>query len=137
MKYAKKMEYLALVRDGSDGGKLEKGYWTCNVTGVEAGASEITPLYHTLYSAQASDFVSENRELHMAISAVSGHTGNREIWVIDRGGDRGNLYARFLSGEEAVYHTFKRRPETLAPWESCISQGAFFKLFASLRLCEW
>lgn len=96
-KHAKKMEYLALVRDGSDGGKLEKGYWTCNVTGVEGGESEITPLYHVLYSAEAPDFVSENRELRTAISTVSRHTGKRGIWVIDRGGDRGNLYEFLLS----------------------------------------
>lgn len=99
-KYARKMEYLALVRDGSDGGDLKNGYWTCNVTGVEAGDVEITPLYHTLYSAEAPDFVSENHELGAAISAVSEHTGERGIWVIDRGGDRGNLYHKLLGNEK-------------------------------------
>lgn len=99
-KYAKKMEYIALVRDGSSGGELEKGYWTCNITGAEAGEAEITPLYHTLYSAEAPQFVSENRELHTAISAVSEHTGDRGIWVIDRGGDRGNLYNKLLGDEK-------------------------------------
>jgi hypothetical protein len=99
-RYAKKMEYLALVRDGSDGGKLENGYWTCNVTGAEVGEAEITPLYHTLYSAEAPQFVSENRELLTAISFVSKHTGGRGIWVIDRGGDRGRLYNRLLDDEK-------------------------------------
>jgi hypothetical protein len=99
-KYAKKMEYLALVRDGSDEGELKKGYWTCNVIGVESGDVEITPLCHTLYSAEAPDFVSENRELRNAIDAVSEHAQSRGIWVIDRGGDRGNLYNLLLGHEE-------------------------------------
>jgi len=98
-KYAQKMEYLALVRDGSDGGELKNGYWTCNVTGAEVGEAEITPLYHTLYSAKAPQFVSENHELRAAISAVCEHTGHRGVWVMDRGGDRRNLYSKLLDDE--------------------------------------
>jgi hypothetical protein len=61
-KYAKKMEYLAQVRDGSDK-VLGMGYWVNTVVGVEVGSSEITPLVHKLYSQKAKDFVSENREI--------------------------------------------------------------------------
>jgi hypothetical protein len=53
-KYAKKMEYLAQVRDGSDK-VLGRGYWVNTVAGAEVGSSEITPLLHQLYSQNAKD----------------------------------------------------------------------------------
>jgi len=51
-KYAKKMEYLSQVRDGSDK-VLGMGYWVNTVVGVEVGSSEIAPLVHKLYSQKA------------------------------------------------------------------------------------
>ena len=88
--YAKKMEYLSRVRDGSEG-KIADGYWLCQVIGVENEGQEITPLYGELYSSSAKDFVSENREILRALRQVSEAVGQRGIWVIDRGGDRGKL----------------------------------------------
>jgi len=94
--YAKKMEYLSRVRDGSEG-KLADGYWLCQVIGVENEGNEITPLYGELYSSQAKDFVSENREILQALGKVSQAVGGRGIWVIDRGGDRGRLYEELIA----------------------------------------
>jgi len=96
-KYAKKMEYLATVRDGSEGGDLVNGYWTTQVVGAELGKNEILPLYHELYSQAAPDFKSENIQIIKAIDMVSGHSNNRGIWIIDRGGDRDILYDNLLS----------------------------------------
>jgi hypothetical protein len=93
--YAKKMEYLSRVRDGSEG-KIADGYWLCQVIGVENEGKEITPLYGELYSSQAKDFVSENRELRKALGKVFPAVGRRGIWVIDRGGDRGKLYEELI-----------------------------------------
>ena len=69
-KYAKKMENLAEVRDGSEK-KIGNGYWTCQVVGAECGHSEIVPVYNPLYSQKASEFVSEKNELLKAINEVS------------------------------------------------------------------
>lgn len=96
-KYAKKMEYLATVRDGSEGGELVNGYWTTQVVGAELDKNEILPLYHELYSQDAPDFKSENIQIIKAIDMVSGHSNNRGIWIIDRGGDRNILYDNLLS----------------------------------------
>ena len=96
-KYAKKMEYLATVRDGSEGGDLVNGYWTTQVVGAELDKNEILPLYHELYSQDAPDFTSENVQIIKAIDMVSGHSNNRGIWIIDRGGDREILYDNLLS----------------------------------------
>jgi hypothetical protein len=72
--YAKKMEYLSRVRDGSEG-KLADGYWLCQVIGVKNEGNEITPLYGELYSSSAKDFDSENHEIRKALRNVS-RSGN-------------------------------------------------------------
>jgi hypothetical protein len=97
--YARKMEYLAPVHDGSTG-EVHPGYWLCDVTGAEVNGSEITPLYQKLYSAEANDFRSENEEVLAAIDLVRSHTRGRGIWTIDRGGDRKKLLEPLLDRSE-------------------------------------
>jgi hypothetical protein len=94
--YAEKMEYLAQVRDGSTGA-ITDGYWLCQVIAVENEDTAIVPLVSTLYSQAAPDFVSENAELKAAMAAVSEACAGRGVWVLDRGGDRGDLYADLLA----------------------------------------
>lgn len=98
-KYAKKMEYLATVRDGSEE-VLGDGYWTLQVIGAELDKDEIVPLYQSLYSQDAPDFKSENDEILSAISMISSYTEKRGIWVIDRGGDRDTLFRPLLKNEQ-------------------------------------
>jgi Transposase DDE domain len=94
-KYARRMEYMAKVRDGSE--KEEgRGYWTLNVIGAEVGSARVVPLYGRLYSPQAPDWGSENAEITRAIAEVSAATEGRGIWVLDRGGDRGKLFDYLL-----------------------------------------
>jgi len=95
-RYARKMEYLALVRDSSEGA-LANGYWTCNVIGIEVGERLLTPLYSRLYSQAGPDFQSENAEIRKAIPFVSVHTERRGIWVLDRGGDRMKIIYHLLN----------------------------------------
>lgn len=94
-KYAKKMQYLAQVRDGSEG-KITQGYWTVQVIAAELDQMRITPLYDQLYSQKAPDFESENDEILKGIDAVDEHTEGRGIWVMDRGADRIKLLAPLL-----------------------------------------
>lgn len=95
-KFAKKMEYVAEVRDGSEG-VIGRGYWTCNVIGAEVNSNNVTPLYQSLYSQKSPDFKSENDEILKAIKMISSHIEGRGIYVIDRGGDRNELYKKLLS----------------------------------------
>jgi hypothetical protein len=97
-KYAEKMEYLAMVRDGSEGA-LAHGYWTCSVIGTDVGESSFTPLYNRLYSQAGPDFKSENTEVRKAISFVSEHTEKRGTWVLDRGGDRRKIIYHLLENK--------------------------------------
>lgn len=68
--YAREMEYLATVYDGSEEA-LGDGYWTVNVIACETGSSEVVPLYCRLHSQKAPDYVSENLEVEKAIKMVS------------------------------------------------------------------
>jgi hypothetical protein len=97
--YAKKMEYLAAVHDGSTG-EVHAGYWLCDVTGAEVNGSEIVPLYQKLYSAEAKEFVSENAEVLAGVDLVRTHTQGRGIWAVDRGGDRKKLLEPLLDRQE-------------------------------------
>jgi hypothetical protein len=94
-KYAKKMQYLGRVHDGSEH-ELGNGYWTCNVVAAEIDGSTIVPLVGRLYSAEAPEFIGENSEILTVMDLVSGATKKRGIWVIDRGGDRRNLIIPML-----------------------------------------
>jgi hypothetical protein len=94
-KYAKKMEYLATVRDGS-AHDLAQGYWMLHIIGAQLGSASITPLYQRLWSCDAPDFVSENEEILRGVDAVMAQVGKRGIFVMDRGGDRINLFAPLL-----------------------------------------
>jgi len=106
-KYARRMEYLAKVRDGSE--KEEgRGYWTLNVIGAEIGSARVVPLYGRLYSPQAPDWGSENAEIQRAIAEVSAATEGRGIWVLDRGKlfdyllDRGHRFIIRLRGDRSL-----------------------------------
>jgi hypothetical protein len=48
------------------------------------------------YSQDAPDFVSENEEILKGVECVREKTEGRGIWMMDRGGDRGELMIPFL-----------------------------------------
>jgi hypothetical protein len=58
--YAKKMQYLAQVRDGSAGEAKSEGYWILEVLGADVEGDELIPRYGELCSQEAEDFKSEN-----------------------------------------------------------------------------
>jgi len=89
-KYAQKMEYLAEVRDGSEG-TIGKGYWLCEVVGCEVGSNKITPLAQELWSQNAPDFKSENEQILSVVQKVRQATKGQGIIMYDRGGDRREL----------------------------------------------
>ena len=94
-KYAKKMENMGRVRDGSEK-ELGWGYWTLNIVGANAKGTKIVPLYGRLFSHAVEGHESENVEIREAIGEVAEVVGKRGIWVMDRGGDRRHLYYYLL-----------------------------------------
>lgn len=123
--YAEKMQYLARVRDGSQG-QITNGYWLCSVIGVECGGQGIVPLVNHLWSQDAPGHRSENAEILSCVSAVVRGVGREKgIWVMDRGGDRVRLYGGFLrmgvqfivrmvGNRDLIWHGRKIRAEELA-----------------------
>ena len=101
-KYARKMEYLAEVRDASEK-KIGDGYWMCEVVGCETGEHDITPLAQILWSQNSPDFVSENHEILTLVDRVLGATDYRGILVYDRGGDRREMLAPWTKDERVRY----------------------------------
>jgi len=93
--YARRMPFLATVRDGSSG-TLVPGYWGCIAVSCEAGARRVVPLHQRLWSAKAPDFGSENIQLLQIIDTIRAATGQRGIYVMDRGGDRQKLFSPLL-----------------------------------------
>lgn len=88
--FAKKMDYLAEVWDGSEG-KVAPGYWLCEVIAANVKDETPVPLYSELYSHEADGFESENTQILKAIKTVSAYTNKRGIWTMDRGADRKTL----------------------------------------------
>jgi len=97
--YARKMEFLDQVCDGSQG-EVHLGYWLCSVIGAAVYGSELPPLYQQLFSARAQEFVSENDERLSAIDQLRAQTRGRGIWAMDRGGDRRKLLEPLLERQE-------------------------------------
>jgi len=94
--YAKKMENLAWVRDGSTGERRSRGYWLFGAFGADVEGEDLIPLYAELYSQEAIGFLSENAQILDVVDRVTEGTGTRGIWAIDRGGDRGVLLKGML-----------------------------------------
>ena len=95
--YARKMEYLAKVWDGSKGDVGDNlGFWGCMAVACESGGRRPIPLHFRLWSAASPGFVSENEEVKAIVDEVTRHTKKRGIFVYDRGGDNIEFYRHFL-----------------------------------------
>jgi len=90
--FAKKMEYLSHVWNGSEG-QPGHGYWICEIIGASVKEESVIPLYSSLYSHEAKGFESENDEILKAIETVNAYAKGRGIWTMDRGADRKILVA--------------------------------------------
>ena len=101
-KYAKKMQYLAEVRDGSEE-SIGKGYWLCEVVGCEVGSNQIIPLAQQLWSQNAPNFKSDNDEVLCLVEQVRQSTDGRGIIVYDRGSDRRRLLVPWTQDDSCRY----------------------------------
>jgi hypothetical protein len=90
-KYAQKMPYLGDVYDGSTR-EIGPGYMVCQVVAAELEGNKVVPLWSSLYSSLAPGFISENEELLRAMRSINQASGGRGVYVIDRDGDRDNLF---------------------------------------------
>jgi hypothetical protein len=87
---AKKMQYIATVRDGSRG-NLTTGYWCVEVY-AHLNKHVTIPLAMHTYSIEDPDVYSENKQISAVIKQVNDAVDGKGIWIGDRGFDRLNLY---------------------------------------------
>ena len=91
---ARKLPYLALVRDGSED-KLHYGYWCVEVYAY-FGRGLIVPLLLDPYSIEHPETESENARILQAVSQVMSATEGRGVLVMDIGADRNSLLVPWL-----------------------------------------
>lgn len=92
---ARKMEYLALVRDGSKG-HIVTGYWCIEVY-AHLKRKRVVPLALDVYSIEDPSVGSENLQIERVVEAVHNDLEGHGVWIADRGFDRLELYDMWLS----------------------------------------
>jgi len=98
-RHASKMECLCKIHDGS-AHEIGDGYWLAKAVAADVEHKRVIPLYFEAYSQEAQDFKSENDQLFKVIDTVADHIGTKGIYAIDRGGDRGKIYNKFLEKDK-------------------------------------
>jgi len=98
-KYAKTMEGLDKVWDGSKGG-VGNGYWTFEIAALTKNTKTPLPVYDRLYSVKEKGFVSQNDEVFKGLQYVSETFGKNGIRTLDRGFDGCEYYKYFLKNKE-------------------------------------
>jgi len=101
--YAKAMEYLCNVYDGSEH-EQARGYHLCQVTAANLAHNKIVPLYCEAYSSEADDYPGSTEKLTEIISKVKAYIGHKGTWAIDRQGDDIDLI-RFFTKESLQFVT--------------------------------
>jgi hypothetical protein len=92
-KYAKKMEHLYPVWDGSKKA-VSQGYEEFSVEAItwKRGKKFHIPLYQKLINADVDDYISQNRQITDAIRTIQDYLGDYHgIWTFDRGHDRARI----------------------------------------------
>jgi hypothetical protein len=92
---AKKMKYLALVRDGSED-RLVKGYWCIEVYAC-LKHKRVLPLALDVYSIEDPAVGSQNLQIERVVQAVHRDLQGQGIWVADRGFDGLEAYETWFS----------------------------------------
>lgn len=91
---AKKMDYLATVRDGSTG-QLVNGYWVVEIY-ASVGLKNPIPILLEPFSHEQPLCRGQNPVVIDAVRSIFALTGNRGVLVIDRGGDAIVLFSDWL-----------------------------------------
>lgn len=97
--YAKSMESLSIVRDGSTG-EYKSGYHTLGITALSQTRKLPIPVYTKVYSSEENGFVSEDEEVLNGLKFLSKHFKKSNIRTFDRGFDNNRYYRYLISHSE-------------------------------------
>lgn len=85
--YARKMEGLSYVWDGSRKAAYDLGYCICEAAVFDAEAALAVPVYTDLYSFVSKKFISTNNHLFQSIDFLHACYGSLGVYTMDRGMD--------------------------------------------------
>jgi hypothetical protein len=97
--YAKKMEELGLVKDGSDGYELKNGYLVNEITAIATNGQPIS-VSSIMYSAKEKEFLSANIIVKKAIANVVRKVSESGTFIFDRGFDDVKLHGFMLKNKQ-------------------------------------
>ena len=92
---ARRMKYLAMVRDGSED-RLVAGYWCVEVYAHLKGKC-VVPLAMDVFSIEDPAVGSQNLQIERTVKAVNEAINGKGVWVGDRGFDGLNSYETWFS----------------------------------------
>lgn len=95
--YARKMEDLSYVWDGSRKTAYDLGYCICEAAVFDADASLAVPVYTDLYSYIGKKFKSANNHLFLSIDFLHACYGSMGIYTMDRGMDDRKVFSYLSS----------------------------------------
>jgi hypothetical protein len=105
--YAREMEYQCIIRDASAKAKaggqdcpLVPGYWCLGAYHWQEKGRILSPLLIVPYSQEMPGFMSENDCWSRILFELRQATGGKGVWVLDRGGDRPEIFAALLLYQE-------------------------------------
>jgi hypothetical protein len=110
-KYAKKMEFMGKVYDGSEK-EIGNGYPLCKAVASDIESKKVIPLYCEAYSHEAQGVKSENDQIMKVIDTIFKHI-DRGIHAIDRGGDRGFIYEKYLKRDKPIRFVIRLKDRDL------------------------
>ena len=93
--------------------EIGNGYPLCKAVASDIESKRVIPLYCEAYSHSAYDVKSENDQIIKMINVIVKHIGDRGIHAIDRGGDRGIIYERYLGREKPVRFVIRLKERDL------------------------
>jgi hypothetical protein len=91
--YAKKMEGLSYVWDGSQKKAHRQGYCICEAAVLDKNSQVPVSVYTDLYSYKSASFLSTNDHLFQAFQFLQDCYGNKGIYTMDRGMDDKKVYS--------------------------------------------
>jgi hypothetical protein len=95
--YARRMQYLCTVKDASRvGDPLVNGYWCFGAYHWKPSCHSLSPLMLRPWSTRLPLFRSENDLMDRWFWTLRQATAGRGVWLIDRGGDRPEIFASLL-----------------------------------------
>ncbi len=100
--YARKMEGLSYVWDGSRKAAYDLGYCICEAAVVDTEEDLAVPVYTDLYSYVNKLFKSTNSHLFQAIDFLHACYGTKGIYTMDRGMDNRKVFS-YLSGRHLFF----------------------------------